>query len=295
MGNQFVVAAALDDASVLEYHDGIRVAHGGQTVRDDKDRSAVHQTVHALLYQCLGAGIDGACRLVENHNRGIGDRCARNRDQLALTLGQVCTVVGEHGVIALGQTADELVGVGQLCCDLDLLVGRIQTAIADVLAHGAGEQVGVLQDDAQRAAQIVLFDLVDVDAVIANLAVGDVVEAVNQVCDRGLARTGRADKGQFLTGLCKERDVVQDGLVGGVGKVHVEEAHVTGELGVGERTVLVGVLPRPNARALGGLDELAVLVILGIDQRDIAFVLLGLLIHERKDTGCTCQRHDDRV
>ena len=36
-----------------------------------------------------------------------------------------------------------------------------------------------LQHHAQRAAQVCLADLVDVDAVVANLAVGDVIEAVD--------------------------------------------------------------------------------------------------------------------
>jgi len=38
--------------------------------------------------------------------------------------------------------------------------------------------VGILQNDAQRAAQVVLFDLADVDAIIPDLAVCDIVEAV---------------------------------------------------------------------------------------------------------------------
>ena len=40
--------------------------------------------------------------------------------------------------------------------------------------------MGVLQHDAQRTAQIGLFDLVDVDAVVADLAVLNVVEPVDE-------------------------------------------------------------------------------------------------------------------
>ena len=39
------------------------------------------------------------------------------------------------------------------------LIHIFQPTIADVLHHRAGEQVGVLQHDAQRTAQIGLFDL----------------------------------------------------------------------------------------------------------------------------------------
>ena len=37
--------------------------------------------------------------------------------------------------------------------------------------HSTGKQMGVLQDNAQRPAQIGFSDLVDIDAVIADLAV----------------------------------------------------------------------------------------------------------------------------
>ena len=59
--------------------------------------------------------------------------------------------------------------------------------------------------DAQRAAQVGLFDLVDVDAVVADFTVGNVIEAVDEVGDRGLARAGRADKGDLLPRLGVQR------------------------------------------------------------------------------------------
>ena len=35
------MGAALDDAAVVQYHDGVGVAHGGQPVGDDEDGAAV--------------------------------------------------------------------------------------------------------------------------------------------------------------------------------------------------------------------------------------------------------------
>ena len=137
-------------------------------------------------------------------------------DQLALALRQAGAVAGEHGVVAVGQAGDEVVGVGELGRRDALLVGGVQVAVADVVHHGAGEQVGVLQHDAERAAQVGLADLVDVDAVVADLAVGDVVEAVDEVGDGRLARTGGADKRDLLARLGKHGHAVQHFVVGRV-------------------------------------------------------------------------------
>ena len=37
LGDQLIVGAALDDAAMVQHHDGIRVLDGGQTVGDDDD------------------------------------------------------------------------------------------------------------------------------------------------------------------------------------------------------------------------------------------------------------------
>ncbi len=69
-------------------------------------------------------------------------------------------------------------GIGQFGRSLHLLVSGVQFAIADILPHCAGEQVGVLEHNAQRAPEVRLFYLVDIDTVIAYLAIRNVVEAV---------------------------------------------------------------------------------------------------------------------
>ena len=109
-------------------------------------------------------------------------------------------VAGEHGVVAVGKVADELIRAGQLCGGDDLFIRRVQPAVADVLHHGAGEQVGVLQDDAQTAPEVVPLDLVYVDAVIADLALVHIVEPVQQVGNGGFAGAGGAYEGDLLAG-----------------------------------------------------------------------------------------------
>ena len=58
-----------------------------------------------LLDQRLGAGIDGGGGLVQDQHRRVGDRRTGDGQQLALALGQVGTVAGQHGVVAIRQAA----------------------------------------------------------------------------------------------------------------------------------------------------------------------------------------------
>ena len=289
------MAAALDDAALLQHHDAVCIADGGQAVRNDKAGAAVHQAVHAALHQRFGAGIDGGGGLVQDQHRGICHGRTGDGQQLALALREVGTIAGEHGVVALRQTLDEAICVGKAGSGDALFIGSLQPAIADVLHHRAGEQVGVLQHDAQRTAQIGLFDLVDVDAVVADLAVLNVVEPVDEVGDGGLTGTGRADKGDLLARTAIQVDIVQDGFFRHIAKVYIGKGDVAFQLVVGGSAVVVRVLPCPDAGALVRLHQLVVAVILGVDQRDIALVGLALFVHHLEDTLGTGQSHDDAV
>ena len=135
----------------------------------------------------------------------------------------------------------------------------------------------------------------DVDAVVPDLAVLDVVEAVDEVGDGGFAGAGGADEGDLLARTAIEVDVVQDGLARHIAEIDVRKGDVAFQLVVGGGAVVVGVLPGPDAGALVGLHEVVVLVVLGVDEGDIALIGLAGLIHHLEDALCTGQCHDDAV
>ena len=149
---------------------------------------------------------------------------------------------------------------------------------------------------AQAAAEVGLFNLVDVDAVVPDFAVGNIVEPVNQVGDGGLARAGGAHKGNLLAGLSVQADVVQHQLVGVVAKVHVVQHHFALQAGIGDCAVrLVGMLPSPHVGALFALHQVAVPVLLGVYQGDVALVGLGLFVNQVKDTLGAGHAHDNHI
>ncbi len=89
------------------------------------------------------------------------------------------------------------------------LVAGILIGIAQVALDRAREQDALLRDVADLVAQVVLGDLADIDAVHQDRAIGDIVEARDQVDDGGFARAGGADEGGGLAGLGGKADIVQ--------------------------------------------------------------------------------------
>ena len=70
---QLVMRPPLDDLALLEHHDTIRVAHGGESVGDDKRRTVFHQALHPVVDVHFGPRIDRTRRLVEHEDRRFGD------------------------------------------------------------------------------------------------------------------------------------------------------------------------------------------------------------------------------
>ena len=149
-------------------------------------------------------------------------------------------------------------------------VRGVESAVADVVHDRAGEEVGVLKHRAERLAQGILADFAHVDAVIGDRAAVDLVKAVDEVRDRGLARAGGADEGDLLTRLREHADVAQDGLFGDVAEVHMLEPHVAAQ---GDERA-VRLFPGPRAMTLLRLHG---------RQHDLALVDLRRGVHHVED------------
>lgn len=104
------MGALLDDVTVVEDDDLVGIADGTEAVGNDEGGASLHDGVHTSLYQLFGTGVDTGGRLVEDQDGGIGNGSTGNGKELALALAEVATVSAEHGMVAVGETTDEVVG-----------------------------------------------------------------------------------------------------------------------------------------------------------------------------------------
>ena len=157
--------------------------------------------------------------------------------------------------------------------------------------------MGFLKHDPEGTAQVRLLDLVYIDIVISDLAVLDIIEAVDQIGDRGLAGACGPDQRDLFTGPCVDHDIVKDHLVISVAEIDVVESDVTFQFLVSRAVVglLVIVFPGPLSRMFLSLNDIAVFIVFAVDQHDVSLVGLRLFIQEIEDTLRAGQRHDDAV
>src|SRR5713101_6055849 len=203
--DQFIVRAVLDEASALQGYDAIGAAHGRKAVGDDENRAVPGDVLHVLLDDSFTLVVEGACRLIEYQDPRVRHQRTCDSDALALPAREGAAALANDRIIALGQLEDELVCAGEFGGGDHLRHRHRWIDERDVVANGMVEKDVLLQHDADLAAQPS-----DVDAVDEDTAALRHVEAVDELGERALARPGRADDADDLTGLHDEADVVQD-------------------------------------------------------------------------------------
>ena len=144
-------------------------------------------------------------------------------------------------------------------------------------------------------AQVRLFDLIDIDAVVTDLTIGNIIKPVDQVGDRCLSSAGRTNKGHLLARLCVKGNIVQHRFSRLVGEVNIKEPDVALQAGIGNSSVMMGMLPGPDIGTLRTLLQGTVLFHFGVYQRYVALIRLRLLIQQSKEPVRSGKTHNDHV
>ena len=118
------------------------------------DRAAVHQPLERPLDLVLGAGVEVRRRLVEHEHRRVGERGARERDELALPRRQPRAALAHLGVEPVGERArtGRAARARASACSTSASVASGRPT-AHVVAQRAREQEALLRHDDDALAQ----------------------------------------------------------------------------------------------------------------------------------------------
>ena len=89
-----------------------------------------------------------------------------------------------------------------LCGKLDLLIGRVGSAVPDILAHRARKQMCILKHHCDILTQRRERILADILTVYRYCAAVGIVETAEQIRNGGLARARRTDECDLLSRHC---------------------------------------------------------------------------------------------
>ena len=235
--HEFVMRAVFGDDSSVDDDDLVGVADGAEAVGDGDDGLALHQPFQRVDHEFFGFAVERGGGFVEQKDRAVANHHPGDADALALPAGErqsrgrrpwcrsraACAMMKSCGI-------RELRGFD------DLFSRRSGAAEGDVLADGAAEQHGVLQDVADLVAQMLQFVVANIWPSMLTVPACTIVEPRDQTDDGGFSAARRADDADKLAGLDIEAHVGEDGIGRIVAKGDVLEFDFAGE-GLGLKAV----------------------------------------------------------
>ncbi len=112
--------------------------------------------------------------------------------------------------VAVRQTYDEIVRVGELGGSNDLLLASSRPGICNIFCNIRGEQNGLLEHEGKLVPKVVELVVTDIDPVQQDLTAGHVVKPGQKADQRGFACTGSTYEADPGTGRNVELNVVKD-------------------------------------------------------------------------------------
>src|ERR1041384_1363515 len=131
--DELVMRAHLGDAPAVEHADEIAIADRVDLVAYQHDRTLAFEPHERLGEMILVQRVLRTRRLIEDEDRRLGQKRARDREALALSAGEILPALGEHRIVAAWQPGDEAVDAGQARGAANIGRRRFRAAGGDVL------------------------------------------------------------------------------------------------------------------------------------------------------------------
>ena len=225
VGQELLVSSTFLDPSVSQNQDQAGAANGGEAMSDDECGSPFHEPFQRFQKQGLGLRVERAGGFVQDEDRGILQKRARDGEPLPLATGEGPATLAQHGFVALRQTDDEIVGIGGASRRFDLGTGRFGAAKSDVICDRKRKKERLLQDQPYLCAEAFEPDVPEVASIQEHPAFPRIEKAGDEVDQGALPCAGRPDDGERLAGVSLQGDVAQDRLPCFVAEAHMVKLH----------------------------------------------------------------------
>ena len=120
--------------------------------------------------------------------RGVFQQSTGNAKALLLAAGNVSAALVNVGVVFIGEALNKFIGASLLACLLDLGIGGILIAPAQVFGNGTAEQFVFLQHHGNAVAQDLQAVIAYIHAANVHMTGGGIIQAGQQLAPGWILR-----------------------------------------------------------------------------------------------------------
>ena len=182
-----------DKRAVIQHEDLIGILDGGRALRHQKYGDVRIVGADGLAQTRIRRVVQRRGAVVQNENFRIAHERAGDGQALPLAAGEVLAALRDLGIQPALAGRDKFCRLRGLERDLQLGIRCVLLAPAEILRDGPGKQDGLLRHDADLAAQLPGRIVAHVDAVDKDTSIRRVIEAGDEIDERGLSGARAAD------------------------------------------------------------------------------------------------------
>lgn len=271
----------LHNASGIKNDDTVAVNDGDESVSDGDNSTLKEVAADHALKHGIRLNVERRSSLVQKKDVRVEEQAAGHRDELALTYGEVSSVLFNVRFETTVESGDEILEGNHFQNMPDLII-VVLTEGVQVVADSSHEQLGHLRNDGQAAAEIIKTDGIDINVINEDTTSSRLGGTEEGSDEGGFSGSGTTDDTDLLARLDGGREAVKDRYSWFVCNGEVVELDLT--------------LGRPLGGGLGFRDLVSLLLLdVVVLQDTLRSIHTGFELREEEGEGSKQGDNGDRV
>lgn len=199
----------LDNAASVKYKYAIAIDNGDESVSDGKNSTLLEVSTDHALEHSIGLNVERSGSLVEKQDVRIEEQAASHGQELALTHGEVSSVLVNVSLKASIKSGDEILESNHVQYVPDLLI-FVLTEGVQVVANSTHKELRNLRDDGKTTAEIVETNSIDINVINKDTSSSGLGGTEESSDESRLSGSSTSDDSNLLARLDGSAKTVQD-------------------------------------------------------------------------------------
>ena len=143
--------------------------------------SCRHQFLKCILNKTLRLCVECRGSLIKNKDRRILQNGTGDTNTLTLTTREPSATITDHGLIAILRLCNKLMGIGNPCCLLYLLVSCVLHAKCDIVSKCIVEKDCLLIYVSYKLTKVVYAEILHINTINQHLSLLSIIIARNEI------------------------------------------------------------------------------------------------------------------